>query len=44
MLIHVISGEGTLDDQAVKAGDHLLVPAGYGTIHAQGHLELITTH
>lgn len=44
MLIDVLSGKGTLDNAAVKAGDHLLAPAGYGTIHAQGTLELIVTH
>lgn len=44
MLIDVISGDGMLDTRHVKAGDHILVPAGYGTVHCQGHMELIITH
>jgi len=44
MLIDVIAGSGTLDGSQVKAGDHLLVPADYGMIHAEGVMELIATH
>lgn len=44
MLIHVTSGTGTLNDCPVAAGDHILVPAGFGMLHCQGAMELITTH
>lgn len=43
LLVDVAAGAGTLDGTEVKAGDHLLVPAGYGTLHAEGEMELITT-
>lgn len=43
LLVDVAFGSGTLDGTPVKAGDHLLVPAGYGTLHAEGEMELITT-
>ena len=44
MLADVISGSGTLDGTAVRAGDHLLIPAGYGVIQVWGNLELITAY
>lgn len=44
MLIDVTAGSGTLDNCQVKAGDHILVPAGYGTLRCQGAMELIATH
>ena len=44
LLADVTSGSGALDGTAVRAGDHLLIPAGYGTVKAQGDLELITTY
>jgi len=44
MLIDVTAGSGTLNKYQVKAGDHILAPAGYGRIHCQGAMELVTTH
>ncbi len=44
LLIDVASGSGTLDGIPVKAGDHLLAPAGYGVIRAEGAMELIASH
>ena len=44
MLMDVTAGKGTLNGAAVKAGDHLLVPAGCRTVDARGELELVTTH
>ncbi len=44
MLADVTSGSGTVDGTAVKAGEHFLVPAGYGSMHVEGKLELITTY
>lgn len=50
LLVDVIGGNGTFsqaDGQGetyVQAGDHVLVPAGFGTVLAQGGMELIVTH
>lgn len=44
MLVDVTAGSGTLNDRPVKAGDHILVPAGFGMLHCQGVMELVTTH
>lgn len=44
LLVDVTFGSGTLDGTAVKAGDHILVPAGYGELHAKGEMELIITY
>lgn len=44
MLLDVIAGQGTLDEYQAKAGDHILVPFGYGMIRCQGAMELIATH
>lgn len=44
MLMDITSGKGTLDGIPVTAGDHLLVPADYGTLQIQGEMELIATH
>ncbi len=44
LLMDITSGSGTLDGAAVKAGDHILAPFGYGTMHVEGELELITTY
>ena len=42
--VSVLDGEGMLDGQPVKKGDHLLLPAGYGKMALAGHLELICSH
>ena len=44
MLIDVTAGKGAIDQTPVKAGDHLLVPSGYGTLKIEGETELIVTH
>ena len=42
--VSVIDGEGVLDGQKVKKGDHLLLPAGYRKMVLEGRLELICSH
>ena len=42
--ISVISGEGTIDGNAIRKGDHLILPAGYGTYLLEGDLELIESY
>lgn len=40
----VIAGEGEIDGQAIKKGDHFLLPAGYGDYTLRGDLRLIISH
>ena len=40
----VLDGRGALDGTPVERGDHLLLPAGYGTMTLEGRLELICSH
>ena len=42
--VSVLAGEGMLGGQAIKKGDHLLLPAGYGEMALEGRLELICSH
>ena len=42
--ISVLDGRGALDGTPVERGDHLLLPAGYGTMTLEGRLELICSH
>ena len=41
--VSILEGSGTLNGQAVKKGDHLIVPAGYGNMQFEGTLELIAS-
>lgn len=42
--VSVYEGEGTIDGTPVKKGDHLILPAGYGTYVLEGKMELITSY
>ena len=42
--VSVIAGEGEIDGLPVKAGTHLVVPAGYGELKLAGKMELIASH
>lgn len=42
--VSILSGEGALDGQPVRKGDHLVIPAGYGPMTLKGNLELIYSH
>ena len=42
--VSILKGEGTLDGEPVKMGDHLVIPAGYGEMKLEGNLELIYSH
>ena len=44
LLLCVIEGEGTIDKEAVKMGDCVLLPAGYGTAQIQGDMSIVTVH
>ena len=39
----ILEGEGTLDKVPVKKGDHLILPANYGTYHLCGTMMIITS-
>lgn len=41
MIVGVAGGEGTIDGQAVRKGDHVILPYGYGTAELKGTMELI---
>lgn len=39
----VFEGDGTVDGQAVKKGDHFILPYGYGEVRLQGKMQLIAS-
>lgn len=43
LIMSVIEGEGTLDGQPVRKGDHFILPAGYGEAKLGGKMELIAS-
>ena len=42
--ISILAGEGKLDGEEVKKGDHLLLTAGYGKLRIEGDLEFIYSY
>lgn len=44
LIIDVIEGSGTIDGTKIKKGDHMILPAGYGTCRIEGALSIITSH
>ncbi len=43
MIMSVIAGDGLLNGQMIKKGDHFILPSGYGEIRMQGNMELIAS-
>ena len=43
LIVSVLEGEGLLNGQMLKKGDHFILPAGYGEVHLQGDMELIAS-
>ncbi len=41
--VSVIEGEGEVAGQAVKRGDHFIVPAGFGDAHCSGQMKLVVS-
>ena len=41
LILSVLSGEGKLDGEPLKKGEHLLLPADYGMAELSGEMELI---
>ena len=43
MLVSVIEGEGTIDGEAIRKGDHFILPAKYGEAKFKGHMQMIVS-
>lgn len=43
LIMSVIEGEGRIDDQPIRKGDHFILPAGYGSVELQGDMRLIAS-
>jgi mannose-6-phosphate isomerase class I len=43
MIMSVISGNGLINGQFIKKGDHFILPYGYGNVDIQGKLEIIAS-
>ncbi len=43
LLMSVVEGEGTLNGQNIKKGDHFIVPCGYGEMKLKGNMEIIAS-
>ena len=41
--VSVVEGAGQIDGYALKKGDHLILPAGYGRMEWQGRMECIAS-
>ncbi|MCM1155212.1 MAG: GH1 family beta-glucosidase [Roseburia sp.] len=41
MIMSVIEGDGLLNGQMIRKGDHFIVPCGYGEMRMQGNMQLI---
>lgn len=43
LTISVVEGSGQIDGNALKKGDHLILPAGYGTAQISGNVKLVAS-
>lgn len=43
LIMSVIDGEGTLNGQPIRKGDHFILPAGYGEGKLEGKMELMAS-
>ncbi len=43
MIMSVIDGDGLIDGQYIKKGDHFILPCGYGKVNLQGRIRLIAS-
>lgn len=44
LLVSVLNGEGTINKETIKKGDHFIVTSHCQSIHLNGHLELMISH
>lgn len=43
MLVSVIEGDGDVDGEPIKKGDHFIIPSGYPALHFSGNLQMIVS-
>ena len=43
MVMSVIEGEGMINGQEIKKGDHFILPHGFGTVDMQGKITVIAS-
>lgn len=43
MLMSVINGEGMLNEEKIRKGDHFILPYGYGEVSIRGNVQLIVS-
>lgn len=43
LAVSVLDGEGSINAQSVKKGDHLILPYGYGQTLLEGHMSIIAS-
>ena len=43
MNMSVIEGEGLVNGQMIKKGDHFILPAGIGEVHLRGNMKIIAS-
>lgn len=43
MIMSVLEGEGLIDGQMIRKGDHFILPNGYGKVHLQGNMQIIAS-
>lgn len=41
LIMSVISGEGLINGQPIRKGDHFILPCGYGRVELQGKMEIV---
>ena len=43
MIMSVIEGDGLINGQMIKKGDHFILPAGFGAFDLQGNMQIIAS-
>lgn len=43
LIMSVLEGDGLVNGQMVRKGDHFILPAGYGEVKLQGNMEIIAS-
>ena len=43
LIMSVVEGDGLINGQQIKKGDHFILPGGFGSVQLQGKMELIAS-
>lgn len=43
LMVSIVEGNGIVNSQIVKKGDHFILPAGYGAVEMQGSMQMIAS-